>query len=155
MENKQRKQNYIDTRVQGALLRRILLHWFIFFLVAGLAVVIMQALLGDPVKTLADRVSEKAADVTILGIVLLAIFPAFLLDTVRFSNRFVGPIVRLRRQLRELADNNGTQHISFRDNDFWAQMADEMNKVTDLVKAQKDEIAQLKHQLTSSHDVAV
>ena len=134
MSDKKRKQNYVDTKVQGALLRRIISHWFVFFFVAGITIVAMQALLGDPAQSISERVAAKASDLGIIGIVLLAIFPAFLLDTIRFSNRFAGPVVRLRRGLRELGENGTTTDITFRDDDFWADMAAEFN----LVKARVD-----------------
>lgn len=135
--SKNRKQNYVDTKVQGSLLRRIVMHWCIFFVVAFIAVIAMQALLGDPAQSMSERISEKSADMAVLGVVLLAIFPAFLLDTVRFSNRFAGPIVRLRRGLRELADNGTTNDLAFRDEDFWIEMANEFNRVKEMVESKK------------------
>ena len=139
MSDKKRKQNYVDTKVQGALLRRIISHWFVFFFVAGITIVAMQALLGDPAQSISERVAAKASDLGIIGIVLLAIFPAFLLDTIRFSNRFAGPVVRLRRGLRELGENGTTTDITFRDDDFWADMAAEFNRVKARVDAANDE----------------
>ena len=65
---------------------------------------------------------------------MLCLFPAFALDTVRFSNRFVGPITRVRRCLRELGTTGETERITFRDDDFWAEMAEEFNAVTDRLK---------------------
>ena len=135
MSSKNRKQNYVDTKVQGSLLRRIIMHWCVFFLVAFVAVVAMQALLGDPAQPMSERISEKSADMAVLGVVLLAIFPAFLLDTIRFSNRFAGPVVRLRRGLREWEENKTTQDLAFRDEDFWIEMANEFNRVKAIVES--------------------
>ena len=135
MSNKKRKQNYVDTKVQGSLLRRIIMHWCVFFVVAFIAVVAMQALLGDPAQSMSERIASKSSDMVLLGVVLLAIFPAFLLDTIRFSNRFAGPVVRLRRSLRELADNGTTAPLSFRDEDFWIEMAGEFNRVKEIVES--------------------
>ena len=145
-----RKQNYVDSSVQGALLRRIFFHWCAFFGVAALAVILMQTLLGDPSKTVIERLRFEMGEFVFLGLVILALFPAFMLDTIRFSNRFVGPIVRLRRHLRELGTNEITDHCSFRDNDFWAEMALEFNRVADMVKTQKAEIVRLESELGAS-----
>lgn len=134
MSSKKRKQNYVDTKVQGSLLRRIIMHWCIFFVVAFIATVAMQALLGDPAQSMSQRIAQKSGDMMLLGVVLLAIFPAFLLDTIRFSNRFAGPIVRLRRGLRELAENGTTNDLAFRDEDFWIEMANEFNRVKSIVE---------------------
>ena len=147
MKRKQRKRNYVDAAVQGGLLRRILAHWFIFFVVTAFLVIALQALLGDPSKSLSERLQQEAYEFTFLGIVLLSVFPAFLLDTIRFSNRFVGPIVRVRRQLRELAKDGDTATMKFRDHDFWTDMADEFNEVVILVRRQRQEIDTLKTKL--------
>ena len=143
-----RRQHYVDSHVQGSLLRRILVHWALFFVIACLAVVVMQALMGDPNLPMMDRIRNEAGEFVFLGIILLSLFPAFMLDTIRFSNRFVGPVARLRRVLRELgSEKEDIEVVKFRDSDFWADVADEFNKVSELVKNQRAEIAQLKKQL--------
>lgn len=146
-----RKQNYIDSQVQGALLKRIVLHWFLYFIVAGLAIVLLQAMLGGPQgDPLATRVMQEASEFTLVGLILVCIFPAFLLDTIRFSNRFVGPVGRLRKYLRHLGQEQNTEELSFRGNDFWSEMADEYNLVAELVENQASEIERLKKQLKES-----
>lgn len=143
----QRKQNFIDKSVQGGLVRRIFMHWLVFFVVTTLAVLSLKTLLGEPSLSFGERLSKEFGDFIYLGIVFIAIFPAFMLDTVRFSNRFVGPIARLRRHLSELGQNGETQDVKFRDNDFWQAIAGEFNAVNDLVVSQKKEIASLRSQL--------
>jgi hypothetical protein len=146
MSRSQRKQNFVDSHVQGALLRRILFHWVIFFLVNAMAIIMLQTLLGDPAKTIGDRIRLEIGEFTLMAIVMFSLFPAFMLDTIRFSNRFVGPIGRLRRSLRELAQGSA-EHCTFRNSDFWSGMANEFNTVADMVKSQKDEIESLKAKL--------
>ena len=148
--NRNRKQKYVDSHVQGALLRRIFMHWIVFFVVAGMTLVLMKALVGPPELTIVQRITAQMGEFSLLSMVLLAIFPAFMLDTVRFSNRFVGPIGRLRRQLRELGTDGKTDKCAFRDSDFWAGMADEFNTVSDLVQNQQQEIERLKGALAKS-----
>jgi len=41
-KRRQRKQNFIDGHVQGALLRRIVFHWVAFFVVAALSIILLQ-----------------------------------------------------------------------------------------------------------------
>jgi signal transduction histidine kinase len=146
-----RRTNYVDSSVQGALLRKIFTHWIVFFFATGLSVVVLQTLLGDPSKSLGERLQMEMGEFVFIGIVMVALLPAFMLDTVRFSNRFVGPILRLRRHLRELGQDQETDDCNFRDHDFWNEIAAEFNVVTDLVKSQRDEIAELKKQLDGSH----
>ncbi len=148
--NRKRKQKYVDTNVQGALLRRILFHWVAFFFVTALTVILMKSLIGDMNLTFIENVKNSIGEFSLVAVILLCLFPVFMLDTVRFSNRFVGPIGRLRRHLKELGAEKTTQKCTFRDNDFWSEMADEFNKVVDLVDEQEAEIARLKEQLSNS-----
>ena len=146
-----RKQNYIDSAVQGALLRRIILHWFLYFVVAGLAIVTLQAMLSGPNgEPLMTRVMQQISEFSLVGLILICIFPAFLLDTVRFSNRFVGPVGRLRRYLRQLGQDGNPERLSFRGNDFWAEMAEEFNVVASCFEDQQKEIERLKKALKDS-----
>jgi hypothetical protein len=153
MSARKRKKNFIDNHVQGALLRRIFSHWLMFFFVAGLAVVLLQTLLSGSDASLTERLTTQLGEFTFFAIVMAALFPAFMLDTIRFSNRFVGPIARLRRHLRQLSDGD-TSECAFRGDDFWKDMAVEFNRVADLVDAQKAEIARLKVKAGEAEPVA-
>jgi hypothetical protein len=150
MSGLKRKQNFVDKSVQGGLVRRIFFHWVAFFFVTALAVLSINTLLGDPASSFATRFNKELGEFVYLGIVFVAIFPAFMLDTIRFSNRFVGPIVRLRRHLVELGTDHKTDDIRFRDNDFWQNVADEFNKVNQVMRQQREEIKSLKQQLGQS-----
>ncbi len=144
MKNRKRKQNFVDSHVQGALIRRIIIHWALFFGITILLIAAMNALGSDPSLSMSERIwnggSGGASTLLLFALVTLCLFPAFILDTIRFSNRFVGPITRVRRSLRELGDTGQTERIKFRDNDFWAEMAREFNTVADLVE-QKSTVA--------------
>ncbi len=151
MQKHARKQNFVDTTVQGALLRRIIMHWVMYFIVAFLSIVLLQAMLSGPDgEPLMQRVITEVKEFTLVGIILLCIFPAFLLDTIRFSNRFVGPVGRLRRFLKQLGQDGNTERLSFRGGDFWAEMADEYNNVAQMVEEQAKEIERLKNALSSN-----
>lgn len=135
MKKRNRKQTFVDSHVQGALIRRILVHWLLFFGITAMLIVAMNALGADPSLSLVERItSGGSGNMFLFALVMLCLFPAFALDTIRFSNRFVGPITRVRRCLRELGTTGETERITFRDNDFWAEMAKEFNAVADRVR---------------------
>lgn len=143
MPESKRKVNFVDSKVQGSLLKRIFSHWVAFFFVCGISVILLQTLLGDPNQDIVDRFHTRLQEFMFFAVVMAALLPAFMLDTIRFSNRFVGPIARLRRHLRQLTEGDFS-HCAFRGSDFWSSMADEFNDVADLVKRQQEEIEQLK-----------
>jgi len=59
----------------------------------------------------------------------LVLLPVALMDVLRLSNRFVGPVGRLRKGLKDLASGNRTEPLLFRDDDFWRDMAGDFNEV--------------------------
>lgn len=144
-----RRQHWVDSDVQGKLVKRILCHWCAFFVVTLMCFSAMNAMLGNPDQPLLDRLTMPGSGMILLGIIMLSMFPAFALDAIRFSNRFVGPMVRLRRGLREMSDNGPVSELSFRDNDFWSEVANEFNSVARRLESQEKEIAALRQELSS------
>jgi nitrate/nitrite-specific signal transduction histidine kinase len=143
-----RTQNFVDSPVQGALLKRVFLHWCGFFLVLAVAVITMEVLLGNPQENFAERFWREVASFKLIAVVMLSLLPAFMLDTIRFSNRFVGPVSRLRRALRDLKEGRADR-LQFRDSDFWVEMGREFNALAELVESQRQEIARLQGQRDS------
>ncbi len=115
----------------------------------------MNILLGSPEQPVSERINASGSGLVLIAIIMLALFPAFALDTIRFSNRFVGPIARLRRYMRELAAGEPINALTFRDNDFWGDVADEFNVIALKVKDQASEIESLKEQLAQSSKATV
>lgn len=144
-----RSRLFADSSVQGVLLRRIALHWALFFGVACLCVLALQTMFGDPTHSVAERLQIVLSEFSLTALILLTLLPAFMLDTIRLTNRFVGPITRLRGGLRDLGKNQETRKIAFRDNDLWIDVAEEFNDVLAVINAQRDEIKALKEGLES------
>ncbi|MDG2014694.1 MAG: hypothetical protein P8J33_14400 [Pirellulaceae bacterium] len=147
MSMKLRRQHWVDSSVQGNLVRRVLVHWCIFFAGTLVCMSVLQMLLGDPNKAIVDRLTTSGSSMLLLTVIMLSLFPAFALDTVRFSNRFVGPVARLRRVMRELVQGEKPGSLAFRDNDFWSEVAEEFNAVSALVENQAQEIEDLERQV--------
>jgi signal transduction histidine kinase len=142
-----RERFFVDASVQGLLLRRIVLHWVLFFFVACMSVIALQVMMDDPGRSINERLQTVMRDFSLTAVILLTLLPAFLLDTIRLSNRFVGPITRLRSGLREIGSGEKVRRITFRDNDLWKEAASEFNSVLDKVTEQQEEIERLKRLL--------
>ena len=61
-------------------------------------------------------------------LVSFALAPVFIWDAIKLSNRFAGPIVRVRRALAQIADGHPPQAIGFRNGDFWKSLALDLNR---------------------------
>jgi len=58
---------------------------------------------------------------------VIALFPVFAYDSIKLSHRFVGPIMRLRRVLRQAALGEHVPPLQFRQDDFWQDLAGSFN----------------------------
>ena len=130
-----RKSTFIDPSVQGTLVKRVVMHWICFIVTSIAAITLLQMVLGDPSKTIAEHMESAAKQYALFFIVMLTLLPAFVLDTIRLSHRFAGPIYRLRQTFRTVAAGKAFQPIRFRNGDFWKDIAGEFNEMMEALDA--------------------
>jgi nitrogen fixation/metabolism regulation signal transduction histidine kinase len=58
---------------------------------------------------------------------MVFLLPVFVVDTIKISHRFAGPVYSLRRALREIAEGKPPRKLKFRRHDFWHELADDYN----------------------------
>ena len=122
----QRRQKFIDSKVQGALARRIIFHWLVFLAVASVAALLLQVL-SDPFRPAGDHLENLWFTHGPFLVVMVFLLPVFVIDTVKISHRFAGPIYSLRRSMREVADGQPPRKLQFREGDFWHELATDYN----------------------------
>ncbi|MEN0110780.1 MAG: hypothetical protein AAF805_08655 [Planctomycetota bacterium] len=130
MQPHRRRTEFIDPEVQGALAKRIAVHWMLYVGVATLLVVGLKWM-TSPFTPLWDHVVDAWWTYGAMLIVMLCLAPVFVYDAVKLSNRFTGPMLRLRTSLRELAEGERPTPIKLRDGDFWQEAADDFNRAVD------------------------
>lgn len=123
-----RKRLFVDPKVQGALIVRVILYWVVCLLSITLMLLCWRIVTGParPFYTHFDAMWFHFGPALVASFVIL---PLVISDIVRVSNRFTGPLVRLRRSMRALADGRPVRPIRFRQGDFWQDFADEFNAV--------------------------
>ena len=128
----QRKRDYIDPEVQGALTRRIVAQWMVF---VGIATALAFALqwMSNPFMPLKQHLVEAWWTYGPLLMALFCLLPIFVLDAIKLSNRFTGPIYRLRHVASALTAGERPEPLEFRGGDFWRGLADDFNHVIDCV----------------------
>jgi len=127
-----RKRNFVDFEVQTILLRRMALQWVSFLAVNALALYCWTYLVSDAEESLGAHMTHFIQIYLPMLIVSAALLPVFLLDAAKLSNRFVGPILRVRRTLAEASKGGKVKPLRFRENDFWRSLADDLNSVLKL-----------------------
>jgi hypothetical protein len=127
MNQNRRAFLFVDREVQGALLLRATIYWAFCLISISLMLLCWSAYSGPP-RRFIDLTTELYFRYGPAMAASLILLPIVLMDVIRTSNRFVGPVVRLRSALRELAENRPAQPLNFRDDDFWRDMATDFNK---------------------------
>lgn len=128
MVHSPRKKLFVDRAVQGALLTRVAVYWALC-LTAATAMMLVWRILTGPARLFYTHFDEMWFYYAPAVVVLTLLLPFLLFDTVRVSNRFVGPILRMRRTVREAAAGRHVAPIHFRKDDYWQEFADEFNQL--------------------------
>jgi hypothetical protein len=123
-----RKRFFVDYRVQGALVVRVVLYWLTCLLTVMLLLFGWRMAAG-PVRPLNSQLRELWTLFEPVAVASLLLLPVVIFDLLRVSNRFAGPMFRLRKSLRELAQGKPVAAVQFRQGDFWQEFADDFNTV--------------------------
>ena len=134
MRSNKRKREFIDSRVQGALVLQVLRQWVLFFLATFILLLGIEYMFGEPGWTIGEHISALWERCGLVYLAILVMLPAFLRDTVKLSHRFVGPVVRVRNELNRLADGQAVKPVQLRKRDYWHDLADALNRVLERIE---------------------
>ena len=130
MPKRKRKKLFVDRPIQVALLQRVLLYWFCCLLFITIPILIGRTL-SDPSRLFyeqLDIVWDRYWPVFSAAALML---PFVAYDMLRLSHRFVGPILRLRREMARLAAGEAVGPLRFRDNDYWHDLTDSFSQIAE------------------------
>ena len=133
-----RRRLWIATDIQGAVVRKIILYWLACILFVTLPLLI-NATFRDPSKYFFQHSLAVFIEYWPVYISLLCLLPLALFDSLRITNRIAGPIVRLQKQLDGILAGDAVKRMSFRDDDYWHELAVKVNKVSELVDSNRSD----------------
>ena len=136
-----RRQLFVDPKVQGALVLRLLGYWGVT-IITTIAMVFCWRVAISPPQPLVGYLNDFSVFFGPALVASLLLAPLIVVDCVRSSNRFAGPLYRVRRCLRDLAEGVPVPPMNFRDGDFWAEVADEFNAVSAKMQRLEAELAE-------------
>ncbi len=144
---KHRSKLLVDPEVQYAIGGRIAIHWVLFVVGLVLLGVVIQI-----ITTVGDLPFSKTIQYAVTSqipviLVAMMLVPVFLRDTLRLTNRFAGPMFRLRGAIERLANGETNKPLNFRRQDFWQPVAESFNLVTAQVDALRQENAVLRREI--------
>lgn len=133
-----RRKRFVDSAVQGALARRTILHWLIFLAMACVTLPLVRIWSsGDLFSPFSTLFAKSWAETSPVFVVLLAMLPIFVWDTVTLSHRFAGPMYRFQKTVRSLVAGEEVRPIRLRKGDFWTGFADDLNTLIDRLAVER------------------
>ena len=127
--DRKRTKLFVDKKVQGILIRQLVMHWITAGLVMLLFLFIMQILSTPKRMSLGEHFGELWAKYGIVLLAVLAVMPVFVYDSIKLSHRFAGPMVSLRNAMSQLAKGKPIDSVIFRKKDFWHEICVDVNSV--------------------------
>jgi hypothetical protein len=125
-----RKHLFVDPKVQGSLINRVVIYWIMCLATITLMILCWRIVTG-PARMFYTHFDEMWFHFGPAFIGSFLLLPLVVFDIIRLSNRFVGPLVRLRRSLRALGRGEDVLPLEFREGDYWQDFAREFNAVAE------------------------
>lgn len=142
-----RKRIYVDRGVQGGIVARLVVLWVGSTAVATAVWVVMQ-FFADPTGGIDQYLENAGRHIAPLLLAFAVTLPIALLQLLRFTHRFAGPVVRLRRMMKELASGQEVPHLKFRDGDYWPELAEQFNVIAQQLTEARRRVAELEADAT-------
>ena len=123
----ERKKVWIDP-FQTRLTIRIGGYLVVFFIVFFNLLFAWKMISEGPVDPWGQFVETLAANAPTF-VLLMVLVPVMAWDSIRFSHRMVGPLVRFRRTMQEIAGGEPVRPIKLREGDYLLEMRDDFNRM--------------------------
>lgn len=126
--NSRRKKLIVDPAMQWALIRRLTSHWLMFLgmLFAGhLLYEYMRSFVSPTNSFWVSFISRHWLTFAIM----VAAIPVFMYDTLRMSNRFAGPLARLRESFQRLSNGEEVSDLATRKGDYVNDLVERYNEL--------------------------
>ncbi len=122
-----KRQNwFVDAELQSTILVRAVTYWAAVVLLMLAAPATIQSFL-QPQMTLSEHLSVTWRLLWPVLVVLTLILPLAIHDVLKFTNRFVGPVYRLRREFDNYMNLGEISQFTIRKNDFWKELVEGFN----------------------------
>jgi hypothetical protein len=125
---KAREHWFIETRIQSALMLRMAIYCVVGFIFISMPITFFRATLGTQQGFVAELADVWRVHWPVFFSLILFL-PLALFDMARFSNRIVGPIARLKKEIQVFEETGQIRQFSIRDNDYWPELYRGVNQL--------------------------
>ncbi len=142
MSYRKRRRLFIDPQVQAPLVKRLLIYWMAMAAFITLPIAISQTI-AQPSRFLFQHYLDTLSSHWPILVALSVMLPLVVHDTLKFSNRFAGPMYRLRRELNRFARGEKMPPLKLRPGDFWQDHAAQIGDLMERVNIAEEKAAQV------------
>lgn len=142
MKKHSRRQLYVESNVQGVLLRRAMVY-FVACVLFTVLPICLGRVIHDPSHLFFEGLWPFLKSYSSFFICLLLLTPLLAYDILRLSNRIAGPVYRLRRELQKLANGEKAHPLKFRKGDSWLEMAPAFNTVLERIESLEQAVREM------------
>lgn len=131
MSKSKRRSRIINSSIQRAVLFKFVIHWA-FAIVAIFAISFtLHLMFKSPEESYASILGDMKNRYALSLFVLFALVPYFLRDLIELTHRVVGPMKRFEDALKKAARGESIEPLSFRDGDYWQELAADFNRLVE------------------------
>ena len=151
MTKSRRYRVLADVRLQGILCYRVALYWVCCLLSVALFLGWGAAFDGGyfSARQWLSQLWQHQGAAVILPLLVL---PMVMLDCLIYSNKIAGPVMRLRKSMRALADGEDVEALRFRPGDYFTDAAEDCNRIA--ARLQEHDAKEPASMMPASHDYA-
>jgi methyl-accepting chemotaxis protein len=128
----ERKKVWIDP-FQTKLTLRIAAYLGLFFVVFLNFLFVWKMVEEGPIAPWQQFLETMRANVPVI-VCLLVLVPVMAWDTIRFSHRLVGPLVRFQKTVKTIAEGEPVRPIKLRDGDYLGDLRDDFNQMLEVLQ---------------------
>jgi methyl-accepting chemotaxis protein len=132
MAHDERKRIWVD-EFQTRLVRRITAYLALFLIVL-VNLLFSWKLLREGVTDVPGQFVDMLGEYLPVGLCLAILVPLMAWDSIRFTHRLVGPMVRFRRAMHDIAEGETVRPIKLREGDYLNELRDDFNHMLDALQ---------------------
>ena len=135
--NYRRRKLFVDSDVQSALLKQLVVNWVVVFGVIAAALLAAESYEAGFQLGFSGALAAIWYDNAVLLFALCALSPFVIYESLKLSHRFAGPMHRFSKELQRLGDGEDVAPMQFRKDDFWKDLAEAFNAVQQRIEELK------------------
>lgn len=153
-----RQKIWVDGKIQGIIVGRILIYWSATMMFFGLGLAVTQVC-DHPNWSYSEHISNWLATAIPWAPSIFLLLPLVVYDLVRTTHAFTGPINRVRQQLAKMAQNPNCTPLMLREDDYLHELIVPLNSLQHqiislhmAIQKQRDTIEELREEIKHAQE---